>query len=216
MNYFNISSARDVIALGIAIAACIAAALWGLAQVIPAFGAAIGLGIAAASTGFATAGAIKSWVPAAASVGIAAGGASITVYVVSKVVESGKNRPYEWTLPALTTLAVFFVDMTKEIAFSTQLERATFAFATGMLTLTGGFLLLQRSWVAKIIGLLLPFFPVVVVVAIYLKDKHVQSLVSDILAAGTTGAIGLVGAIVVAAFVAILGLVFGHHVGQDR
>lgn len=216
MTSFNTSSPSAVLAIGIAIAACIAAALWGLAQVIPAFGVAVGLGIAAASTGFATAGTIASWVPTAASVGIVAGGASITVYVVSKVVESGKNRPYEWTLPALTILAVFFVDMTKEIAFSTQLERATFAFATGMLTLAGGFLLLQRAWAAKIIGFLLPFFPVVVVVAIYLKDKQIQGLLSDILAAGTTGAIGLVGAIVVAAFVAILGLVFGHYVGQDR
>jgi hypothetical protein len=215
MSSFNTSNPSFVLAAGLAIAACIAAALWGLALVIPAVGAAIGLGIAVASTGFATAGAVASWLPTAASAGLAAGGASITIYVVSKVVESGKNRPYEWTLPALTVLAVFFVDMTKEIAFSAQLERAIFAFATGMLTLAGGFLLLQRALAEKIIGFLLPFFPAIVVVAIYLKEGQIQTLMSDILAAGNTGAIGLVGAISVAAFVAILGITFGSSNGQN-
>jgi len=53
---------------------------------------------------------------------------------------------------------------------------------------------------------LLPFFPVLIVVVVYLQDKQVENLLNDILAAGTMGAIGLVGTIVIALITGILGL----------
>ncbi|WP_434514728.1 hypothetical protein AB6Q56_19775 [Dechloromonas sp. ARDL1] len=207
MNFFHhAASPAERIVLAILVVAGIVACGWALAHIATAILTGVGLMIAVATTGFATAGAVASWMPAATSIGVAAGGASLCVFVVGKVVESGKKQPYEWSLPALTALAVFFVDMTKEIAFSTQLERATFAVVTALLTLVSGFLLMQPKWGVKVIGFLLPFFPVLIVVLVYLQDKQIESLLNDILAAGSMGAIGLVGAIVIALLTGILGL----------
>lgn len=207
MNFFhNTASPAERIILAIIMVAGIIACGWALAHIATGILTGIGLMFAVASTGFATAGAVATWMPAATSIGVAAGGASLCVLVAGKVIESGKKQPYEWSLPALTALAVFFVDMTKEIAFSTQLERATFAIATALLTLVSGFLLMQPKWGVKAIGFLLPFFPVLIVVVVYLQDKQVENLLNDILAAGTMGAIGLVGTIVIALITGILGL----------
>lgn len=207
-----------ILAIGVAAAL----GLWGLAQVLPALGeffgiliqsflAGAGLAVAAATTGFATAGAISAWVPKVAAASLVAAGVSTTYLVVAKVVEKGKEKPYEWLLPALGLLAVFFVDLTKDQLVQTVTERAIYALFTGLLTVGGGFLLMQQRIVVRAIGFILPFVPSVVVWLLLVQNKHVTGALSDFIAAGTVGAIGLVGVFAFGSLVALLGVLLPNR-----
>ena len=218
MNKPDVSSPLVIVSLGIAGGAV----LWGVAQLLPAIAdavgilvkavaAASGLAFAVATTGFATAGTVATWLPIAASAGVAATGISATYLVVARIVEKGRERPYEWLLPALGLLAVFFVDLTKDELVPTVLQRAIYALITGLFTVGGGFLLMQRRVVARIIGFGLPFAPSIVVWLLLLRAKHVSGALSDFIASGSLGAIGLVGVFVLGAVIAILGVLLPSH-----
>lgn len=195
-----------ILASATGVAVCIAATLWGFSKIIPAFFAGIGLMAAAATSGFATAGAIASWIPAVAAIGIFSGGIAVTYRVIVVAIGSGAKRPYEWALPALTILSIFLVDMTKELIFPTQLERASFALITGLCTLAGGFLLLNKKMVVNIVGMILPFIPSIFIFSIYIQKKEGSLILKDIVTSGAIGQIGLIGAFAVPLLIIPLGL----------
>lgn len=56
-----------------------------------------------------------------------------------------KRNPYEWILPSLGLLAVFCVDLTKDLLIANAVERALYALVTGLLTIGGGLLLMQKA-----------------------------------------------------------------------
>jgi hypothetical protein len=202
-----------IAALGVAIAAV----LWGAAQLIApifdgvavlikAIGAAGGIAVATATTGFASAGAVAPWLAPAAAGGLAAAGAGATYIVLHKVVEKGKEQPYEWLLPALGLLAVFFVDLTKDELFPTFIERAIYALTTGLCTIGGGILLLNQRIAVRVLGAVLPFAPTVVVWAILVREQQLAKGLADFVKAGSVGAIGLVGVFVLALVIVGLGI----------
>ena len=202
-----------IVAVGVAIAAL----LWGIAQVIPpifdgigvlikAVGAAGGLAVAAATTGFATAGTVAGWLAPAAAAGVAAAGVGVTYIVLHKVVQEAKEKPYEWLLPALGLLAVFFVDLSKDELLASGTERALYALATGCCAIGGGVLLLnQRYWV-RAVGFFVPFLPTLVVWAALVREGHITKGLADFIRSGSAGALGLVGVLVLGAVIAILGI----------
>jgi hypothetical protein len=176
-----------------------------------AIGAAIGLAIAVSTTGFATAGVFSAWLPQVATAGIAAAGLGTTYLVVAKIVEKGKESPYEWLLPALGLLAVFFVDLAKDQLVQTVTERALYGLSTGLLTVGGGFLLLQTKFIVRAIGFVLPFLPTVIVCVKLFKEQQIHDALTDFIAAGSLGAIGLIGVFVLGALIAVLGVVIPDH-----
>lgn len=201
----------------VATGAAVCAALWGVALIIPAIaealgilitaaGAAGGLAVAVGTTGFATAGVVSAWIPPVAAAGLAAAGISTTYLVVAKIVEQGKERPYEWLLPALGLLAVFFVDLTKDQLLLTVTQRALYGLTTGMLTVGGGILLLQRRMVIRCIGLLLPFVPSVGICLLFLRKEHIRAAFMDFMTAGSMGSVGMIGVFMLGLVVAVLGL----------
>ncbi len=209
----DFSSPPVIVAGGIAIAAI----LWGLAQIIPpifeglghlckAVGAAVGLGFATATTGFATAGVVASWLAPATAAGAATTAVCAAVFVVHKVVERAKEQPYEWLLPALGLLAVFFVDLSKDELLVTGTARALYALATGIFTIGGGLLLLNsRLWV-RALGFFLPFLPTGVVWATLVSNGHVTRGLADFILAGSPAAIGMVGVLILGGVIAVLGI----------
>lgn len=210
----DFSSPLTIVAIGMAAGGV----LWGIAQLLPAIAefcgilikaiaAAGGLAVAVSSTGFATAGVVTSWLPTAATVGVAAAGLGTTYLVAAKVVEKGKEKPYEWLLPALGLLAVFFVDLTKDQLVPTGTERALYGLTTGLLTVGGGFLLLQKRLVVRAIGFVLPFAPAAVVCLLLIRENNVPGALSDFIASGSVGAMGLIGVFALGALVAVLGVV---------
>lgn len=218
MNRLDFSNPFVIASLGIACGAV----LWGVAQVLPALAAAAGILISAvaasaglafsvATTGFASAGNIVSWLPTAATAGVVAAGVGTTYLVLEKIVEKGKEKPYEWLLPAFTLLAVFFVDLTKDQLLSTVTERAIYALTTGILTVGGGFLLMQRRIAIRVIGFILPFLPSITVCLLLLHQEHIPGALTDFIASGSIGAAGLVSAFVLALVVAVLGILLPTH-----
>ncbi|QLG93670.1 hypothetical protein HZF02_17695 [Pseudomonas yamanorum] len=217
MNRSNLSNPAVILAAGVAAGAV----LWGIAQLLPAiaafFGiliqaiaAAAGLAVAVATTGFATAGSVAAWLPIAATVGVGAAGASATYLVVVRIIDKGKEHPYQWLLPALAALAVFCVDLTKDQLVTTGLERALYGLTTTVLTIAGGWLLMTRQLSVRLIGFLLPFLPSIAICLLLLKQQHVNGALSDFIASGSVGAIGLMGAISMAFIVGALGLLLPH------
>jgi len=218
MSQPDISKPFVIVAIGIAASGV----LWGLAQLLPAIadaigillkaiGAAVGLAVAVATTGFATAGVVSAWLPKAATAGVAAAGLGTTYLVVAKIVEKGKEKPYEWLLPALGLLAVFFVDLAKDQLVQTVTERALYGLSTGLLTVGGGFLLLQKKFIVRAIGFVLPFLPTVIVCLALLKEQQIPGALTDFIASGSLGAIGLIGVFVLGALIAVLGVVIPNH-----
>lgn len=218
MRSFNISNPLTIVALGFAGAA----ALWGFAQVIPpifegiaviikAIGVAIGLATATATTGLATSGVAAAWLAPAAAAGIAAAGTGVTYVVLHKIVEKGKEKPYEWMLPALGLLAVFFVDLSKDELLTTGTERALFAFTTGCCTIGGGVLLLNKRTVVRALGFFLPFLPTLVVWGALVREGHIAKGLGDFIRGGNVSAIGLVGVLVMGSCIAVLGVLLPNR-----
>ena len=216
----DISSPPVIVAIGVAIAA----ALWGMGQVIPpifdgigvlikAVGAAGGLAVAAATTGFATAGTVATWLAPAAAAGVAASGVAITYVVLHKIVEEGREKPYEWMLPALGLLAVFFVDLSKDDLLATGTERALYGLTTGCCTVGGGVLLLNQRLLVRVLGFLVPFLPTLVVWAALVRDGQLARGLGDFIRAGSVGALGLVGVLIMGAVIAVLGVVLPNRQG---
>lgn len=213
MNRPDYSNPFAIVALGVACGPV----LWGIAQVLPALAtaagilisavaASAGLAFAVATTGFASAGSVVSWLPTAATVGVVTAGIGTTYLILEKIIEKGKEKPYEWLLPALTPLAVFFVDLTKDQLLPTVTERAIYALSTGIFTVGGGLLLMQRRIAVRAIGFILPFFPSVTVCLLLLHQEHISGALTDFIASGSIGAAGLVSAFVLASVIAILGI----------
>lgn len=220
MRTSDLSNPLIIVSIGIAAAA----ALWGIAQVIPpifegigvlitAVAAAGGLAVATATTGFATAGTIASWLAPAAAAGVAATGAGVTYVVLYKVVKEAKDKPYEWLLPALGLLAVFFVDLSKDELLATGTERALYGLTTGCCTIGGGILLLNpRIWV-RVLGFIVPFLPTFVVWGALVREGHITRGLTDFIRAGSAGAIGLVGVLVLGIVIALLGVALPQRSG---
>lgn len=212
------SRPQVVAAIGAGIAMTIAALCWGIAQMVPpicegaavvikAFAAGGGIAVAAATTGLATAGRASAWLAPAASAGLAATGAAVSYIVIHKIVEKAKDEPYEWLLPALALLAVFFVDLSKEALFTSGTARAIYALITGCCTIGGGVLLLNNRFWVRAAGFLVPFLPTIVVWAALVREGQVANGLADFVSAGSGGAIGLIGALFMGALVAVLGVV---------
>lgn len=209
------SEAFVILAMG----AAAGLALWGFAQVIPPLfqGIAFVIQAVVAAGGLAvglaagSAGAVSAWVVPVASAGVAATGAGVTLVVLHKIVENGKEKPYEWLLPALGLLAVFFVDISKDGLVDNGTMRALYALGTGICTIGGGVLLLNRHLLVRVIGFVLPFVPTAAVWATLLSRGGIRAGIADFVRSGSLGSIGLVGVLVMGVVIAVLGVLLPNQ-----
>jgi hypothetical protein len=143
----------------------------------------------------------------AAAIGVAATGVGVAWIVLQKVVEQGKEKPYEWILPVLGLLAVFFVDLSKDELLATGIERSLYALITGFCTIGGGMLLLNRKFSVRAIGFVVPFLPTLVVWGALVREHQIAMGIGDFLRSGSTAALGLIGVLVVGVVTAVFGVV---------
>ncbi len=207
-----------IVALGIAfgcsflgLAILLPALADAISIILKAFGAAAGIAVAVSTTGFATAGVFVTWLPQAATAGIATAGIGTTYLVLAKIVEKGKEKPYEWLLPVLGALVAFFVDLAKDQLVQTVIERAIYSISTALLIVCGGFLLLQKRMIVRAIGFVIPFLPTVIVCVTLFKEQQIPNTLTDFLAAGSLGAIGLIGVFLLGLLIAVLGVVIPNN-----
>lgn len=214
MDWDDFKKPSMVIAAGI----FIACSLWGLGKllqfVIPAICAGAGLAYATAMTGFATAGVISTWMPQAAVVALVAGGGGAAVIASNVFVKIVKKDPYSITLPLLSLIAIFFVDMTKDSLLLTDIERAFYALCTGLCVVCGGALLTFKRVQVRIVGGVLPFLPVALVVVTFARDSKFDTLLGKVASSGYAGLVGLGGAILLAVLTIILGLSLSERNGR--
>jgi hypothetical protein len=195
-----------VLVVGISAAAVLAALLWGLAQVIPAVGVAIGLAFAVAGTGLATSASVASWVAPVASTGLGIAGTYVAYLVVVEVVSQAKKAPFEWAIPILSIFAAFLVDLCKEFIFDSKLEQILFAGVTAFLVLAGGFLLTRKAIAFKIAGFVMPLLPPAYVIAFFLHGRKADEFMSAIKVQSFQTVAVMVGMLVTSLVVIILGL----------
>lgn len=208
----SLETPAGIVALGL----FFALVLWGLAQALPAFGVgignAVGLTIAISVTGVAAATSVATWIPTAAALGIAAGSGAVGLYVTVKIVKIARERPFDFALPFITLLSVFFVDITKEAYFEpSKIEQALFAAVTALATLTGGFLLTNQNIFVRIIGGGIPFLPPMLVLTLAMLSTGDNTLLSDLIHLSTPGAFGLVGMLAIGPLTVILWVLTRAH-----
>lgn len=184
------------------------AVLWGLSLLLPplveSIGAAIGLGVATASTGFATVGITASWLPTAATASMGVAAASLTVVVLQRVVERGTAQPFEWLLPLFVILSALVVDLTKDTLFANGAQKALYTAATSGLLLGGGILLRQSKVIVRAMGVVLPFVPLIAVWLVAASRSQQRSTIDNLREGGVVAGWGVAGSAVIALVVIVL------------
>lgn len=213
MNRRDLATPLVVLAWG----AAALAGLWGLAMVlralayavailVKAIGAAVGLGVATATTGFATAGVVGPWLPTAATGAVVVAAVGTIYMVFERIVEKAKDQPFEWLLPLFAILAALMVDLTKDTLLPTNTERALYTAATAGLVLGGGILLRQRKVIVRALGVVLPFCPCALIWMLLASNRQRRVTIEELLEGGTLASWGLVASLVLAVIVVLLGL----------
>ncbi len=213
----DFSKPATLISASIAVAVIICAIGWVLSKVLEPLAQAvsiivqgialgIGIGTGAVATGLAAGGATSSWLPSVASIGVAAGGVSVAYVLVVKTVREVGKRPYEWLLPALVLLAVFFTDLMKEDLIVHPVGRAAFALSTGVFSILGGLLLLQRRRSARFVGCIFPFVPPLIIGLWLRKQEHTAHSLMASVQAGDPGAMAFLGILAVSLVIVVLGV----------
>lgn len=173
---------------------------------------AIGLGFAAAGLGTAALPTVSTWVAPIASIGLVTTAFGTGYIVVFKIIQQSKEKPYDWLLPALGLLAIFFVDLTKDILLTNEAQRAVYALGTGLFVIGGGFLLTKPYMIMRVAGFLLPFVPPAVIFLMYCKQQ--DEVIKTAHTSGNFGLIGLIGLAVTASLVIIFGVLFPAERGK--
>ncbi|QBE66492.1 hypothetical protein [Pseudoduganella lutea] len=179
---------------------------WAIATVIEAFGVAAGLAVATATTGLATATVLAPWVAEVAAVTLGATGMGVGYLVVLKVVEKGKDHPYELLVPVFGILAALCVDLTKDALLESQIMKAFYPFFTGALTIIGGVLLINKQLPMRIVGGLLPFIPPLLVVQQLLTRKKYDVAKAALQDPTTPEFIAVWGTLIVGLVIVIIGV----------
>jgi hypothetical protein len=203
-----------ILAYGIAIAL----GLWGLGHALPglgyaiatiieAFGIAAGLAVATASTGLATAGVVAPWVAQAATAALGVAAASTAYLVVVRIVEKGKDHPYQMLVPVFGVLAGLCVDLTKDVLLVSTIEKAFYPFFTGVLAIVGGTLLLARHLAVRIVGGLLPFIPPLLVLQQLLTKEKYEAATTTLQTAATPAFIAFWGTLILGLLIVGMGII---------
>jgi hypothetical protein len=198
-----------ILASGIGGAALLLASLLGIAKIFPAIGAAIGLVFAVSVTGLATSAHVAEWVAPAATVGVATAGLAAAYFVVVRVSAEAKKAPYDWAMPILAIFAGFLTDLCNDFYLDDEkITRALFSALTAIMMLVGGFLVSKQGLTQKAIGILLPLLvPVTILAKLLLSAQHDTKTLGiqlgHLLKLPLSGAMGLVGLLMLTAFIMI-------------
>jgi hypothetical protein len=98
----------------------------------------IGLIIAVASSGLATAGAVASWIVPAASIGLTAAGGSAFVVLLVKAAKEASSEPYDWAVPLLGITGGVMLDMAKDFGIDNDLLKAALTAVVAFLVVVAG------------------------------------------------------------------------------
>lgn len=195
-----------IVALGIAGLAILVGLSYLLPPLVESVGAAVGLGVATATTGFATAGFTASWLPTVATASMGLAGASVTVLVLKRVTEKAAAQPFEYLLPLFVILSALVVDLTKDTLFANSAQKAVYTAATAGLLLGGGILLRQAKVVIRIMGIVLPFIPVVAVWLLAASRSQQRTTIENLREGGAVAGWGLVASGAIAVVVIVLAI----------
>jgi hypothetical protein len=195
-----------IVALGIAGAAVLAALLWGLSEIIPALGVAVGLAISVSATGLATASGLAPWVAPLATVGVGVTGASAAYIVIITVGEKVKQSPYVWTIPLLSITAGLLADLCKEFFFDNKIAQIVFTTIVAFMLLVGGYLLTKKPIGLRAFGVVLPLLPSVFMLANLVVSNKGDQFTNSAKALSGTDIIGIAGLFVISLILVIFGL----------
>jgi hypothetical protein len=152
-----------LLAAGGAIGLALSGLFWGLAELVPALGIAVHL----ASTGTAAGFAIAPSLGTAASVGLAAGGAALTILVSVRITKEIRKEPYKWGLPVFGVVTGFLVLLCEEYWKGNKFTWYILSAASAMLVVVGAAFYARHSVLLKGIGILLHVLvPVLVLLGI--------------------------------------------------
>ncbi len=152
-----------ILAWSIAFALVVPASCWGLAQLLPAIGLAIGTlfgtAIAIAMHGLVAGGFVSTVLtPLTLVVVSTAGGLGCYILLV-RTVQRAKADPFAWTLPVLALWAGAFTEISKPLDGGNELQNAIYTILAGAATLVGGMLFSEKNGLLRIGGLILTATP---------------------------------------------------------
>lgn len=167
----NFSKPAWIVAAGVAVAMIVGVALWGLAQLIPAIGVAIGLAYSIAVTGGAVGLAASPALVTVATTAIAITGATTVVIVAAKAVEKATENPVPWVLSIISVAAGLITELCDAFFAGPQVLWIAISALSSLLVLAGGVLYTREGWLIKTVGVFLHVvIPFVVLVAIVVNQ----------------------------------------------
>lgn len=163
----NLNNPVWIVAAGVAVAIALGGFLWGLAQVLPAVGVAVGLAYSIAVTGGAVGIAATPTLVTVATTGIAITSVSTVVIVAARVVEKATRNPVPWLLPIISVAAGLITELCDEFFVGPKVLWIATSALSSLLVLAGGVLYTRDGWVIKVVGAFLHVIvPLVVLFAI--------------------------------------------------
>lgn len=160
-----------ILSIGVAITAGLVALGYALKIVLPAFGVAIGLAIATATTGLATAGSVAWWVAPAAAAGVGTTGVVVAVRLLVTVVKTAQDKPFEWSLPLLGVAAGLAMNLWKDLADAHQSVRLLLGGVAALWIVVAGACYKRPGWVGKCAAILMYLVPPVILLAWDLRQR---------------------------------------------
>jgi hypothetical protein len=193
-------SSKEILAIGVAVTL----GLVGLGIAVFLVIDAVAIAGVILHTGILASGVIASWVVPTAAVGIAGAGAASLIVVVNVTFRVLKRAPYEWALPILSLIAMFFSDLCGEFVFDKEpFIKVMFTAAVGLTLMVGGFLLTRDGLQYKVTGCALAISSPTYVLAQYASAPERASLSAAIVNTPPSVRVGFA-ALLVACLVALL------------
>jgi hypothetical protein len=148
-------SVPQILAAGAVIVATLIAFAFLLKLVLPAIGVAIGLGVATATSGLATAGVVATWFAPVAAGGTAVIALMVSLRVLNIVTQSAADKPYEWTLPLLGVAAGILVNLSEDLVIQQPPMRLMFGGIAALWVVIAGACYKRKGWRWKVTAALL-------------------------------------------------------------
>jgi hypothetical protein len=163
--------APQLLAAGLGGAAILVALAYLLKLILPILFASFGLAFAAATTGFATAGFIATWVAPAAAGGTAVIAGVVSVKLLHTVTMSAEAKPYEWTLPLLGTAAGVLVNLSNDLVIQAPVLRVIFGGIAALWVVIAGACYKRSGWRWKVTAAFLYLLPPLAVLGSILQRR---------------------------------------------
>ncbi|SEJ53295.1 hypothetical protein SAMN05216327_11265 [Dyadobacter sp. SG02] len=157
MNEKNFLNPSIIIAIGVALALVILALGWVLPTILYALGCMVSIAVTGSVAGVAITAEVSKY--SAWFLGVT--GTAGTVLIVAKINKLVKDEPFKWTVPILSVLTGFLVNLCDEYYPGSKFEWYILSGIAALLTIVGGVLYEQKSRWVKVAGivahLLIPF-----------------------------------------------------------